>query len=941
MDINLYDSVAVSEFNNDWLIGGRGMAGMPFRGIDIMGMTKDTLDTNISATQSDNAIESIVSNFNITHIGVSVPMNTDAEAVADRGYAFDSEPATYTAQFCDKIHTEGKGVLWRGTDCTFEAGGLYYMTPVYDRRNGNRYTYFADTIEDTFSSNTIANFYTAHQTGNDWSISSGVLHGPSSDGWRRTVLFLQDFEAYREYGQIYLNNMTMVAKVKKVGNQQIICRASTDANYPGYGLQMRTGELRIERPGLESLGSVSKTYTEGNWYWLKLQCNGSAIKGKSWADGSAEPGTWDIEITNTTYTYGYCGFSGESDYGEFDDMRITPIQDTDTWIYKCLNWLETNITLFANGDIIAPYPEADAHQSLGTQGGYNSFFVELAYCIERMFANHGIFVYSGMSSQNFTGVIQGGRGGEMFEYPHIIPTDHYGSSLGLNERFSSGDYASQTNVAGTDTYTVPLTLSETASNKCSFIPEKIALNDSIDVFIVNKGTGDWTMTIHNEYNQPVQLPDHTDYSIKTNSYQVNKANGALVNNAWNTFTCYWDNPDCDRTYHFHLTSTVADGTVRVLSDYSGNLEYSGHEQFKTNASPEAMEIDIREVSDKHSEPVFLQEWGDYWSLDSGRSTPIRTETEHTEYLKTMYDAFTRLANDGILIGFNYWRATGGLEQIMYDADASDGYDYQPNYAGTVLQTYLDTTEWYDNVGVSESVTVVTSSSTIKLINIHNDIEIADVVTTIPPNTLYVSSGDILDQSQPLANTYAGFGEWAGVRYRGMGFKTTGSILTAISFSMYSTGTQGMKVYIDTADIDSAPEHTVGSELYSWTIPNSQLSTALTKYSLPTPLAITPTTQYCFYLAPWNTTTNVYADDYRDPGWQNANVYANGKPIGYSSDVWWVSDSGNLDMRFEIYTAGGTSDSSNVSESVTIEESSSSTFEPLSISVTAKGVVIVG
>ena len=941
MEINVYDSINVSEWNSHWLIGARGMAGLPFRCIDIMGMTKDTLDSNVSAIQSDDVIQAIADDFNVTHVGVSIPMNTNAEAIADRGYAFDSEPGTYAAQFCDKIHSAGLKVLWRGTDCTFEAGGLYYMTPDYSKRNGNRYTYFADTIEDKFNTNTIGNYYTDHQSGNDWSISGGTLHGPAGDGWRRTCLFLQEFDAYKVYRQIYLNNMTMQAKVKKVGNQQIVCRATTDTNYPGYGLQMRTGELRIESPGRYALGNVSKTFVEGNWYWLKMECNGSSIKGKVWADGSAEPGTWDISVTDTYQTYGYCGFSGESDYGEFDDMTITPIKDTDTWLARACDWLHTNIALFETGDIIAPYPEADAHQSLGTQGGYNSFMSEMKYCIERLFAEHGLVVYGGYVSQNFTGVIQGGRGGEMFSIPHMQTVDHYGSCLGLNERFSSGPSASQTNVAGTDTYTVPLTLSEVATAKCSFIPEKIAINQDIDVYVVNKGTGDWTMTIHNEYNQPVQLPDHTNYSSKTNSYIATKSNASITNNAWNTFTCYWDNPDCDHTYHFHLTSTVADGTVRVLSGHSGDMEYCGHEQFKTNATADAIEIDLREIYAKNSEPVFLQEWGDFWSLDSGRSTPVRTEAQHTEYLKTMYDAFTRLANDGILLGFNYWRATGGYEQIMYDADPTAGYNYQPNYAGMVYLTYLSTVEWYDEVGVSEAVTVVMSVAGTHLINVNNNIGVQDVVQTIPPEYLVISAGDTLDQSQPLGNTYAGFGEYSGTRYRGMGFKTTGTSLTAISFELYSTGTYGMKVYIDTADADSIPEHAVGSELYSWEIPNAQLSAPLKKYSLPTPLSVTPATQYCFYLAPWNTTTHAYADDYRDPSWQNANVYANGKPIGYSSGAWWVSDSGNFDMRFEIYTAGGPSDANNVSESVTVSLSEESTAEPLSISVVAKGIVIVG
>lgn len=949
-DINIYDSITTSEWNGRWIDGGYGLATLPYRSIDIMGMTKDTLDNNVSSTITDNLIESLNNKFNLTHIGTSIPINTNAEALADRGYNFDSEPATYAAQYHDKIHSEGLGVLWRGVDCTFEYGGLYNMTPIYDRRNGNRFTYLAQPITDDFSSTSyrshgyemisvpgqniggviygLENYTYPYQ----WSITNGELVGPAGSGWSRYIYFNAN----------YIKDVTMVAKVKKIGNQQIVVRASTDLNYPGYGLQMRdTNELRIERPGLEALATTSFTWVENSWYWLKLEAVGTTIRGKAWAVGTSEPVAWDLSVTNSAYSSGYCGFSGEGSYGHFDDMNITPIKDTDTWLARICDYVNTNIDLFADGDILAPFLEADFHQQLEVDGLYNPFFVDVKYCLDAVCAANNLVCHTGFSSQNFTSVIQGGRSGEMFSIPQITPIDHYGACLGLNERFPTGDTARQTNVSGTDTYTVPTSLSESATDRCSFIPEKLALNQDIDIYIVNRGTGDWTMTIHNEYNQPVQLPDHTDYSSKTNNYQLTKTNNTLTDNAWNTFQIYWDNPDCDRTYHFHLTSTVANGTVRVLSGYSGNMEAMAFEQFKTNASPEAMEIDIRKIYEKHGQPVFLEEWGDFWSLDPTRSTPIRTTTEHIEYLKSMYDAFARLADDGILKGFNYWRATGGNEEIMTNLGTDLIPDYQPEYDGTVLETYFNADLWHEDIEVSESVDVVRLGTGVSLINVSDTNTVQDIVTTTPPNTLVISGVDILDQSQPLASTFAGFGEFNSVRYRGMGFQTSRGIITAVSFQLQSVGTQDLKVYIDTADASSVPEHSIKGELYSWTIPNAQLSTGLTKYTLPVPLTVTPTTQYCIYFASWSITNNQYTDDYRDLGWQNADVYSTGGPIVNTAGTWAVSDNGNLDLRFEIYAQGDLAELTNVSESVTAEVSGTATPDPLSISVVAKGVVIVG
>lgn len=162
--------------------------------------------------------------------------------------------------------------------------------------------------------------------------------------------------------------------------------------------------------------------------------------------------------------------------------------------------------------------------------------------------------------------------------------------------------------------------------------------------------------------------------------------------------------------------------------------------------------------------------------------------------------------------------------------------------------------------------------------------------------------EVLDQQQSLNNTWAGFGEFAIVRYRGQGFKPVQPLLTAISFQRGGGfNNKGLKVYIDNADGDSFPIHTPEEALYSFVIPNADLDGgSLTKYDLPIPLEVTPNAQYVFYLAPWDEGTDSYSDDYADARWYNVDIYSRGKPIVYSGGGWSVTDLGDFDMYFETY-----------------------------------------
>lgn len=66
----------------------------------------------------------------------------------------------------------------------------------------------------------------------------------------------------------------------------------------GFGVGRMTGSTTT------SIASNSVTRTSGAWYWIRFRVNlsGNTIQARIWADGDSEPGTWDLDSTDSTYT---------------------------------------------------------------------------------------------------------------------------------------------------------------------------------------------------------------------------------------------------------------------------------------------------------------------------------------------------------------------------------------------------------------------------------------------------------------------------------------------------------------------------------------------------------------------------------------------------------------------------------------------------------------
>ena len=83
-------------------------------------------------------------------------------------------------------------------------------------------------------------------------------------------------------------------------------RVSSDSSRTAYSVRLRTSDVYVYRSsGVTATqlgGDTTVSLTVGNWYWVRFQFSGSAYKLRVWLDGGSEPGTWNVEGTDSTYS---------------------------------------------------------------------------------------------------------------------------------------------------------------------------------------------------------------------------------------------------------------------------------------------------------------------------------------------------------------------------------------------------------------------------------------------------------------------------------------------------------------------------------------------------------------------------------------------------------------------------------------------------------------
>ena len=254
--------------------------------------------------------------------------------------------------------------------------------------------------------------------------------------------------------------------------------------------------------------------------------------------------------------------------------------------------------------------------------------------------------------------------------------------------------------AAANTYTPPTAISETATNKQTFVPTKSKMT-RIWVYPVAKGTGDWTVTIH----------DSSDVVQGT----ITIANASLTNGAVNYF-----NVPCNLTtgasYHFHVTSTVADWTVRVAT--SADLEtvsyiqnyYKPTTNFKASQNNSTVSISADEDGFRDDWVINLSTWT--YTYSDNYTNELKTigsiYAVNTPYL------FVDTANSRFFVNESMSTPTRPDRQPIFKFDmggVASSMTIQATIRQAKIQYSYDNTTYYDGV-VQDTASEVVSSFTL-------------------------------------------------------------------------------------------------------------------------------------------------------------------------------------------------------------------------------------
>lgn len=137
----------------------------------------------------------------------------------------------------------------------------------------------------------------------------------------------------------------------------------------------------------------------------------------------------------------------------------------------------------------------------------------------------------------------------------VLSPDRYNISFSTynnsdNAGFNVSSYQINSNLT-----TQILTAINEGSTTLRYFQSDIEPLNKISVFIKAKGTGNWTLTLHDGLNNVLGTSTVTNSNLRNNDW-----NDFAFTSATNAQVRIYVAPNA-RTYHFHLTSTVNDGTV--------------------------------------------------------------------------------------------------------------------------------------------------------------------------------------------------------------------------------------------------------------------------------------------------------------------------------------------------------------------------------------------
>lgn len=108
------------------------------------------------------------------------------------------------------------------------------------------------------------------------------------------------------------------------------CFRSSSNGQNCYFVAIYSGNLlfaKLVSNGFTQLASTNVSEVDATFYWIRVSMTGNHLQARVWQDGTGEPGTWNIDTTDSTYTtagrYGmsFNAFSGSG--VKFDHITVT------------------------------------------------------------------------------------------------------------------------------------------------------------------------------------------------------------------------------------------------------------------------------------------------------------------------------------------------------------------------------------------------------------------------------------------------------------------------------------------------------------------------------------------------------------------------------------------------------------------------------------------
>lgn len=141
----------------------------------------------------------------------------------------------------------------------------------------------------------------------------------------------------------------------------------------------------------------------------------------------------------------------------------------------------------------------------------------------------------------------------------------YGQSQSTyNNSDSAGFNVNSDQTTGGSTTSILTTFSESDPTRLRYFQTDINPIASIGVNVIAKGTGDWTLVVHDGLNNQLGTATITNTNLVNNSFNQFTFTTPIQINVPSSNTAGGTSSNV-QTYHWHLTSTVTDGTISSTS----------------------------------------------------------------------------------------------------------------------------------------------------------------------------------------------------------------------------------------------------------------------------------------------------------------------------------------------------------------------------------------